>query len=103
MKAQFMFVVVFALFDSNCFQKSKKKTVELDYHLYVENFNINPFGVDEVYLTDSLNFKVYVGKYDVEHERYTFVYKKNNIIVYKKAKDANGKWRKVDSLLLSRE
>src|SRR5258708_37525116 len=103
MQVKFMFVLIFALFANGCFQRSKRDTVELNCHLYVENFNINPFGVDQVYLTDSLNFRVYVGKYDVEHETFTFVCKEDTIIVYRKAEDSHGVWRKVDSQYLSRE
>lgn len=103
MKVKFLFVIIFTLFDAGCFQRIHRGTIELNCHLYVENFNVNPFGVDEVYLTDSLNFRVYVGKCDVEHERFTFVCKEDNIIVYKKAEDNQGVWKKVDSLFLSRE
>jgi hypothetical protein len=103
MKAKFLFILIFVVFGNGCFQRSKRETIELNCHLYIERFNINPFGVDEIYLTDSLNFRVYVGKYDVEHQTFTFVCKENNIMIYKKAEDNHGIWRKVDSLFLSRD
>lgn len=36
--------------------------------LYIEEFLVNKFGVNEEYLTDSVSFRLFVGKVDVEHE-----------------------------------
>jgi len=98
-----MFVMMFAFFHTGCSQRLKRGTIELKCHFYVETFNVNPFGVDEDYLTDSLNFRMFVGKYDVEHETFTYVCKEDSLIIYKKAEDTSGKWKKVDSLHLSKE
>jgi len=53
--------------------------------LYAENFNVNPAGVDAVYLTDSLSFRLYVGKYDNEHENFNFGCKGDSVIIKKLA------------------
>jgi hypothetical protein len=92
---------LFAIFNHGCYQPTKRSTVALKCHLYVESLIVNPFGVDEERLTDSVNFRVFVGKLDVEHQRFTFVCREDSVIVYKKEEDANGVWRKVDSLRLS--
>lgn len=105
MKTQLIFTIIVVLFLIGCFWRPKKKdTIELKCHLYVEDFEVNPYGVNECYLTDSQNFRIRVGKYDVEHQTFTFICKDDNkVMVYKRAEDKNGAWRKVDSLLLSRE
>jgi hypothetical protein len=40
--------------------------------LYAELYEINPAGVDAWYLTDSTNFRFYVGRFDPESGNYKF-------------------------------
>jgi len=101
MNVKFFLVMLLVIFDRGCLQRQKRDTVELDCHLYVENLNVNAFGVDEVHLTDSLNFRVFVGKCDVEHEGFTFICKGDSVDIYKKIEDKDGLWKKRDSLHLS--
>jgi hypothetical protein len=51
--------------------------------LYVEVFRVNPFGEYSTYLTDSTNFRVFMGIYDPENEAYTYSCKGDSIIVWK--------------------
>lgn len=58
-------------------------TIDLGDHIYLEYFEVNPAGVQEVYLTDSINFKITVGKYDTEHEKIGGKIEGDSIIVFK--------------------
>jgi len=58
-------------------------TTDLGDHIYLEYFEINPAGVQEVYLTDSTNFRITVGKYDTEHEKIGGKIAGDSIIVFK--------------------
>ena len=58
-------------------------TTELGGHIYLEYFEISSAGVQEVYLTDSLNFRITIGKYDSEHEKVGGRIEGDSIIVFK--------------------
>jgi hypothetical protein len=51
--------------------------------LYAEIYEINPAGMDACYLTDSANFRFYVGKFDPESGNYSFECKGDSIVIYK--------------------
>ena len=102
MKVLILFILIYPLFDAGCYQRTQKDTVELKCHLYVENVEVNRFGVDEVYLTDSSRFRIFVGKHDVEHERFSFECNDDSVTIFKGIKN-RGHYRDVDSLSLSRE
>jgi hypothetical protein len=51
--------------------------------LYVEIFRINPAGEYSTYLTDSTDFRVFMGIYDPENEAYTYSCNGDSIIVWK--------------------
>jgi hypothetical protein len=57
--------------------------------------------VDEVHLTDSFNFRVFVGKCDVEHETFAFICKDSSVDIYRRIEDNDGVWKKRDSLHLT--
>jgi hypothetical protein len=76
-----MAIVIFQL--SGCIKAYKETTAVCNGKLYIEVFNINPAGVDSYYLTDSLNFRLYVGKFDNEHENYSFTCKGDSITINK--------------------
>lgn len=82
MKIKFLFFLLFVLSVLGCVRRHTA-TADLGDHLYVEYFNINPAGVEEVYLTDSVNFRVYIGKYDTEHQKVGCKIKGDTIVVFK--------------------
>jgi hypothetical protein len=49
----------------------------------VEVFNVNPAGVDVDYITDSVNFRMYVGRYDNEHEIINFQCRGDSLVIRK--------------------
>jgi hypothetical protein len=66
-----------------CIKKHKFSVKACNGLFYVEVFNVNPAGVDEDYMTDSFNFKIFVGKTDSEHENFRYVCKGDSITVMK--------------------
>jgi len=54
-----------------------------DKKMYVEIFNTNPAGVNSEYVTDSLNFRMYVGKVDEEHEDFVYRCSQDSLIIEK--------------------
>lgn len=90
-----LLVFLIALLFSSCI-KSYKRTIKLcDDKLYVEVFNVNPAGVDADYLTDSLTFRYYVGKWDNEHENFNYTCKGDSIIILKQITQDTTSLRKV--------
>jgi hypothetical protein len=72
-KRTFYILLVFCLLFSGCVRKEYRATAKVcDKKLFVEIYNVNSFGVDAEYLTDSVSFRKYVGKFDEEHERYIY-------------------------------
>ena len=66
-------IAAFFLSFIGCHPKRYKYTAGIcDTKLYAEGFEINSAGVDAEYLTDSLNFRLYIGSIDSEHERYIY-------------------------------
>jgi hypothetical protein len=51
--------------------------------LFVENFRINPAGIYSNYLTDSVNFRIYIGIFDPEQNTYTYTCNGDSISVGK--------------------
>ena len=71
-----------AILVSGC-EKEYKHTLKACNNLYVETFNVNPAGVDGDYLTDSINFRLYVGRWDNEHEYFAYSCKGDSIYIHK--------------------
>jgi hypothetical protein len=91
-----------SLFYIGCIKKYKFTSNACSGRFYEEVFNINPAGVDEVYLTDWLNFKIYIGKIDNEHENFSFNCIGDSIQVFKLKEEISGnKMKIVDSRTLS--
>jgi len=40
--------------------------------LFVEVYKANSFGMETHYITDSTNFRIFVGKIDIEHQNYHY-------------------------------
>ena len=102
MKIHFIFILLFASPFLSC-APVHTATTEVGDHLYLEYFNINPFGVEEVYLTDSTNFRVSIGKYDTDHERIGCRVNGDTLIVTKTFEVERGVRKIIDQAQLSRE
>ena len=97
-----LILITFSLLYIGCIKKHKSTTKICGGQLYVESFNVNSAGVDEDYLTDSLSFRVYVGKFDNEHENFSYVCNEDSIRIMKLVVETYGKKMKItDSKLLS--
>jgi hypothetical protein len=72
MKKYILFTIVLCLSFSLCAKRHKYTLKVCNGTLSVERFNINPAGVDVDYLTDSLNFRLYIGKWDNDHENFSY-------------------------------
>jgi hypothetical protein len=57
--------------------------------VYTEVFTINVAGVDECFLTDSINFRIRIGTFDEEHESYVYECKGDSIFILKKQTGKN--------------
>jgi hypothetical protein len=102
MKLQIWLILSLALPAVAC-QPKYNGTRDLGDHVYMEYFEINPAGVEEVYLTDSANFRIVIGKYDTEHERIAGQIEGDTIIVVKN-KAGTGRVRVVmNQIKLSRD
>jgi len=100
MKQLFFLSVI--MLSIGCTKKHKSTTKICGGLLYVESFNVNPVGVDEDYLTDSLTFRLYVGKFDNEHENFSYICNCDTIRIMKRVMVTYGnKMKTIDEKLLS--
>ena len=83
MKNHILYITLLSSFFVGCVKKIKYTVKICDDKLYVERFNINPAGIDEDYLTDSLNFRIYVGKWDNEHENFNYTCSGDSVLIKK--------------------
>ena len=87
---------------SGCIKKYKYTTKVCEHTLYVEAFNVNPAGVDADYITDSVNFRLYVGKFDNEHEIYRYSCSGDSLLIRKFAVlDFSGIRKVIDTRVFS--
>jgi hypothetical protein len=84
-----------ALFLIGCSEKHEWTTGVCENRFFVERFNVNPAGVDVHYLTDSATFRMYIGKFDNEHENYSYSCVGDSIVVVKLADDPTGERKAV--------
>lgn len=68
MKLKAIYILLGCIIFSGCIKKYKRTAKVCEDTLYLETFNVNPAGVDAGYITDSVNFRLYTGKFDNEHE-----------------------------------
>jgi hypothetical protein len=101
MKKVYPFLILLGWLQAGCVQRLRVTTL-LENHIYLEFINVNPFGVDEVIMTDSTNFRVCIAKYYSDHEG---VYCKTNgdTITVVKVKDEGRIRTIIDSAKLSRD
>ena len=77
--SKFIYVVLISFFLSSCYKKYKSKIAVCDGNLFVEQFNHKLIDVAYDYLTDSSNFRMYVGKFDYEHGYYRYNCQKDSL------------------------
>ena len=75
------FIILIPLF-FGCFKKHHTTRQVCD-KLYVETFLLPPADIAEYYLTDSLTFRMFLGKLDNEHEGCAVTCKGDSVIVEK--------------------
>ncbi len=88
------FLILFFL-SASCTQKYKRTVKVCEGNLFVELYNINPAGVDAHYLTDSTNFRMFVGEFDNEHENYSYVCNGDTLTIRKLQDSIPGTPRRV--------
>lgn len=95
--------ILLSLAAIGCGTPRLRSTVELKCHLYVEDFIVSNWGVDEQYLTDSASVRVYMGRLDLEHEAFVYVCNGDSVILYHRREGDDGRWQILDSFFVSRE
>ncbi len=95
MKTQILSGLAICILLISCIKKYKFTSKLNDTNLFVEVYNVNPFGVNADYLTDSINFRKYIGDWDEEHEEYLYNCKGDSIYI-KKIVSGN-RWAKWDT------
>lgn len=66
---------------SSCAKTYRGTANVCDGKLYVEIFRIVPIGGDTDYLTDSANFRIYIGSCDPEQTTYTYNCEGDSVII----------------------
>lgn len=94
-------LLLFVVLTVGCISRYKYTVKICGSQMYSEVFEVNPAGVDEAYLTDSVSFSVYVGKFDIEHEMFKYLCVGDSINIYKYSKDSTGLMKIVDNRALS--
>jgi hypothetical protein len=69
---QWKLIFFISLLFAGCGKKYNRTVKVCEGRLYVEIFNTNSPGVSAHYLTDTINFRLFVGKYDNEHENFSY-------------------------------
>ena len=101
MRKKYLPLLAVILLATGCIETYSYTVKIRNSSLYSEVYNFNPAGVDKAYLTDSVNFRVYIGKFDNEHEVFKYLYKGDSITVYKMAQDSAGMMKVSDQRTLS--
>ena len=65
-------MVLFSFFLTGCYKKYRSTSTVCNKKFFVEQFNHTSIDVAYDYLTDSSNFRIYVGKFDYEHGYYRY-------------------------------
>ena len=65
-------LILFSIFFTSCNKKYNRTVTVCDGNLFVEVFKHQSIDVAYDYLTDSSNFRIYVGKFDYEHAYYRY-------------------------------
>lgn len=84
----FIILIFFSFLLASCIKKYSRTITVCDEKLFVEKYDHNFVDVAYCYLTDSSNFRMYVGKFDNEHGGYSFNCKGDSIEI---SEDYDGK------------
>lgn len=96
-KSQLITSIILILLMSSCLRTHKYKFTSkiCEKKLFVEVFEVNSFGVDADYLTDSVNFRKYIGDWDEEHEIYSYYCEGDSVYILKTVR--GNRWAKWDT------
>lgn len=75
-------IFIIGIFFGSCKTKYIRTVKICESNLFVEIFQVGP-GVNAHYLTDSANFRLNVGKYDNEHQNFSYSCKEDSITILK--------------------
>ena len=68
----YMLILFACLLFPGCGRKYDRTVKVCGDSLYVEVYDMNLVGTSLDYLTDTINFRLFVGKYDNEHENFNY-------------------------------
>jgi hypothetical protein len=71
------------LLGCNKHEKFKRTVKVCNDRFFVEVYNTNPAGIDVHYLTDSVSFRFLVGKFDNDHENFSYSCEGDTITIKK--------------------
>ena len=66
------YVILFSFLLTGCYKKYDRTITVCNGNLFVERYSHNSIDVAYYYLTDSTNFRIFIGKFDNEHGGYHF-------------------------------
>ena len=92
MKKNNLLAILLCMLIVGCLETYDRTIKICDEKLYVEKFTTG-VGLDAEYLTDSVNFRLYIGKRDDEHENFTYECKIDSVFIEKI--DVSGKKKRV--------
>ncbi len=78
-------IIAISFFFFSCSKKYIRTDKVCDQPLYVEVYKTRELGV--TYLTDSINFKIYVGQLNFENEWYLYVCRGDSVFILKNSHD----------------
>jgi hypothetical protein len=79
---KFSYIILVCFIISGCNKKYNRTVKVCGGKLYVEIFDLNPIGVSEHHLTDSANFRLFVGEYDNEHDLFSYRCEGDTITIF---------------------
>ena len=93
-KTQTLLFAVLIILTLSCGEKKYLRTKRLsNCGLYIEVFTANSLGLNQEYITDSTDFRIYIGTVDEEHDYYLYECRNDSIYIKKvKPSDKNCRW-----------
>lgn len=83
MKNTFCYIFFYCAICFGCQKKHRLTSTICDNKTYIELYNVNKYGVDEKFITDSIFFRSSLGTFDNEHEQLVVNCKGDSVIVEK--------------------
>jgi len=84
-----LIVMLLSFYITGCYKKYSRTISVCDGNIFVERYHHNFIDVAYYYLTDSINFRIYVGKFDNEHGGYSFKCQNDSITIFKSYEGKN--------------